>query len=173
MVLSIKVHGQGFAIGRGATMITGLASFTSTGYSSGSDHTSVLTITPSINYFILDHFFIGGGFSYSNQSLNSGNITGLAIGPEIGYAFGKQDSKAFPYINAGWNFQSTKFDQSFYGLTDNNGSGVCFGLGMIIPLRSHVGFVLEGKYNKLNYSELNESVDVISLNFGIVGLLFK
>jgi len=171
IALHVVANGQGLAIGKGASMITGLASFTSTGSGSGSVRTNVLTISPSMDYFILNHFFVGGGFSYSNQSMISSTITQLGIGPEIGYAFGNQDSKAFPYINAGWNYISTNFNPS-NGASSANGSGVSVGLGMIIPIKSHIGFVVEGKYNTFSFSEFNESENIISLNIGIVGLLF-
>jgi hypothetical protein len=169
-------NGQGFAIGKGASMITGLASFSSTSYGSvsGSESESltVVTFTPSIDYFLFNHFFVGGGLGYSSQNPNGTNMTVLAIGPEIGYAFGHQDSKVFPYLNAGWNYISNIVDESAFGKISSNGSGLSFGFGAIIPVKSHLGLVLEGKYNTINYSGSSQSVNVISLNFGVVGLLF-
>ena len=87
--MHVVASGQESVIGKGSSMITGLASYTSTGSTYASDRSTILTISPSMDYFILNHFFVGGGLSYSNQSLESYKITGLSIGPEIGYAFGK------------------------------------------------------------------------------------
>lgn len=172
--LPIIANGQGFPIGKGASMITGLASFSSTSSSTSSGSGSVTTVTfsPSMDYFLFNHFFVGGGLSYSSQTQNSLNVTGTAIGPEIGYAFGKPDSKVFPYLNAGWNYLNSKVDESYYGSPNLSGSDLSFGFGFIIPVKSHFGLVLQGKYDSINYSGSSQSVNVISLNFGVVGLLF-
>ena len=157
-------------------MITGLASFSSTksgtGLGSESENFTALTFSPSMDYFLFNHFFVGGGLSYSSQTLSGSNVTGMSIGPEIGYAFGKQDSKVFPYLNAGWNYLNSKVDESYYGSPSLGGSDLSFGFGFIFPVKSHFGLVLQGKYDTINYSGSSQSVNVISLNFGVVGLLF-
>ena len=178
--IPVIANGQGFAIGKGASMITGLASFSSTGSDkvagsesgSMSETVTTLTLTPSMDYFLFNNFFVGGGLGYSNQNSDVSNITELAIGPEIGYAFGNKDSKVFPYVNAGWNYISNKINQSSYSITSLSGSGVFFGFGAIFPVKSHIGLVLEGKYNTINYSGSTQNVNIFSLNFGVVGLLF-
>jgi hypothetical protein len=173
--IPVIANGQGFAIGKGASMITGLASFSSRGsatVNSSSESVTTITFSPSMDYFLFNHFFVGGGLSYSSQTQNGSNIAGMAIGPEIGYAFGKQDSKVFPYLNAGWNYLSSKIDEPYYSSSNLSGSDLSFGFGFIIPVKSHFGLVLQGKYDTINYSGSSQSVNVISLNFGVVGLLF-
>ena len=173
--IPVIANGQGFAIGKGASMITGMASFSNRGSATvngSSESVTTITFTPSMDYFLFNHFFVGGGLSYSSQTQNSTNVTGLAFGPEIGYAFGKPDSKVFPYLNAGWNYLNSKVDESYYGSPNLSGSDLSFGFGFIIPVKSHFGLVLQGKYDTINYSGSSQSVNVISLNFGVVGLLF-
>jgi outer membrane protein W len=178
--LHVVAKGQGFAIGKGASMITGLASFSSSGSDNVSDSplgsmsqtVTALSFTPSIDYFIFNNFFVGGDLGYSNQNSSISKITELAIGPEIGYAFGHEDSKVFPYLNAGWNYINYKINETSISISSLSGSGVSFGFGVIVPVKSHIGLVLEGKYNIINYTESSQSVNVFSLNFGLVGLLF-
>jgi len=55
-------NGQGFALGKGASMITGTGSISSSSSSYGSntetERISFITISPSIDYFIFDHLFV-------------------------------------------------------------------------------------------------------------------
>ncbi|MDD4972197.1 MAG: outer membrane beta-barrel protein [Paludibacter sp.] len=177
--LHVVAYGQELTIGKGTSMISGKASFSNTGYSSanatGSTSFTELTLSPSGDYFIVDHLFVGAGLSYLGTNTNGFKTTKLGIGPEIGYAFGNQDSKLFPYINAGWNYLKSTMDFSYFGTNATNNSsanGISFGIGVIVPVKTHIGLVLEGKYNNFNYSNSNEIDNVISVNFGIVGLLF-
>jgi len=170
--IPVIANGQGFAIGKGASMITGLTSFSSTSSGSGSGSVTSITLSPSMDYFLFDHFFVGGGIGYSSQNSNGSNVTGFTIGPEIGYAFGKQDSKVYPFLNVGWNYLNNTVNASYYDNSNLTGSDLSFGFGFIIPVKSHFGLVLQGKYDTINYSGSTENVNVISLNFGVVGLLF-
>ena len=56
--LHVVANGQGFAIGKGASMIMGTASFSSSSTGTGSEETHTLSFSPSMDYFIFNHFFI-------------------------------------------------------------------------------------------------------------------
>ena len=170
--LHVVANGQGFAIGKGASMIMGTASFSSSSTGTGSEETHTLSFSPSMDYFIFNHFFIGGGLGYSSTTTMGSNVTNIAIGPEIGYATGNQDSRAYPFVNLGWNYLNSKIDASQFGPNGLSGSDISLGVGMIIPLKSHFGIVLQGKYDIVNYSGYDVKTNTISLNFGLVGLLF-
>lgn len=173
--LHVVANGQESAVGKGAFMISGMASFSSTGYSSGSNHKTELTLSPSGDYFIMDHLFVGTGLSYSDSRIDGYKSTLLGIGPQIGYAFGNKDSKLFPYVNAGWNYLNNKMEVSILGSdgsTNFSSNGISLGIGVIVPVKKYIGLVFEGKYNRFNYSDSSESENKISINFGVVGLLF-
>jgi hypothetical protein len=181
--MHVVASGQESAIGKGASLIKGLAGFTSTGYGPNIKRSNVLTISPAMDYFLLDHFFVGGALNYENTNSESFNTSMFGIGPEIGYAFGSQTSIVFPYLTAGWNFQKSKTDFLISNstiTTNNSGNGISLGLGVIIPVKSHLGIVVEGKYNMYSFSNTNnlsinktsDNSNVISFNFGIVGMLF-
>ena len=117
--------------------------------------------------------FLLSGISYENQTnalTSDYSNTLFAIGPEIGYALGSQNSTSFQYVNVGWNYQKNSLN--YNGNSSVSGSGLSVGLGLIIPLKSHFGFVVEGKYKTLNYSVSDFKNNTISLNLGFVGLLF-
>jgi hypothetical protein len=168
--ISLTVQGQENVVGKGTTMIMGLGSFSSQKYNSSSSRISALAISTSCDYFYKNNVFLGGGFSLGYQGVSGYNSTALAVGPELGFAFGNENSNVYPYIDAGCHFDYTSVSHSY--ITSTYGAGVSAGLGLLIPLQKHVGLAIEAKYNTLKFFDSDNKQNTLSLNFGFVGLLF-
>ena len=170
---------QEYAVDKGATMIAGSVSFSSSGgelfedYDGNSDN--VFSLSPTINYFVGKNFFIGGGLEFSTETQGDYKSNSIGVGPQIGYAFGNQESKVFPFVDLGLRYYGMSVD---YGSGNSEGSGrdIFLGAGMIFPVRSHLGLTFEAGYHMLNIKEKdydeNYSGNVLGISIGIVGLLY-
>jgi len=161
-------NAQENVIRKGTKMITGLGSFSSTGSGSNSNRLSSGTLSGSYDSFYKDHMFIGVNLSGLYQNMNSYNFATVALGPEIGYVFGNQDSKVFPYIVGGCGIEVSDSGNTIYA----DGINLSLGLGVIIPIQKNFGFVIQGKYDNLKNINSDSNSNAISLNFGFIGLLF-
>lgn len=155
-------------VGKGTKMIMGLASFSSTGASYSSNRLSSVTLSGSYDRFYKDHMFLGVNVSGLYNNMNSNNNGAIALGPEIGYVFGNQDSKLFPYMVGGCGIEVLNPGYAIY----KGGVNLSMGLGVIIPIQKNFGFVIQGKYENLKYFDSDSNINAISLNFGFLGLLF-
>jgi hypothetical protein len=178
--LSSAVLAQQYSIDKKATIISGSASFMSQGgdifEDSDGNKATTFNITPTINHFITKNFFIGGSLEFSTESQGDYKSNGIGIGPQIGYAFGGSQSKAFPYLDLGIRYYKMYAD---YGSDDFqfSGSDISLGFGVIVPIKDHIGLIFEGGYNMLDVKDKdtndNYSGNIFSIGVGIAGLLFK
>jgi hypothetical protein len=169
--MNLAVHGQEDVVVKGTKMITGLCNFSSQGYNGSSTRLSTLNLSTSFDRFYYDNLFLGWGFSIGYQGVTGNNSSELAIGPDLGYAFGNENSKLYPFIAAGCHINYTSYSSSNSNYT-TTGAGVSVGLGLLIPVKKHLGLIIEGKYDNLQCFDLDLKQNTLSLNFGIVGLLF-
>jgi len=179
--LSSTVSAQQYAIDKKATIISGTGIFTSQGGDlfEDNDGNKALTFifTPSINHFITKNFFIGGSLEFSTESQGDYKSNGIGIGPQIGYAIGGSQSKAFPYLDLGIRYYKMNAD---YGFGDNyqfSGSDISLGFGVIVPIKAHIGLIFEGGYHMLDLKDKDSnnsySGNIFSIGVGIAGLLFE
>ena len=175
------IFGQDYAIDKKATMLSLMGSYTSSGgklfEDANQNNVQTFTLTPSINHFVAKNFFIGGGFETSNQSQGGYSVKSFAIGPVIGYAFGKSDNTAFPYIDLGLRYYSSSSNTGYNNSVSAAGTDVFFDLGVIFPIKDHIGLTFEGGYQSLklkmsDYSHVTKSGNIFSFSMGFVGLLF-
>jgi len=166
--------GQGNTVGKGTRMIMGLGNFSSVGDNHGSDRINTLSMSISSDRFYKDNLFVGVGLSalYQSEYTSSSSAGAFAVAPEMGYAFGSQDSKAFPFIVGGCGLELSSSSDNGYSNGYSCGLNLSFGLGVLVPIQKNFGLVVESKYNNLKYLSSAPGVNTISLNFGFVGLLF-
>jgi hypothetical protein len=186
-----NLSAQEYATDKGAMILNASASFTSSGGSlyETKDKTRItsLILMPSVDYFVLPNFFLGGTIQYSGNKEDSSmgdrfalrtNST-LGIGPEIGYVCAKTESKLLPYLSTGllWLHLRSKYSDHLTTIP-NSGSGneYFIGAGVIMPLKKHIGLTIGGIYRDQNYTNPfgnKISEKIWALKVGISGLLFK
>lgn len=175
-----RSYGQACAVDKGASFITGMASFMSQGgdlfQDNESNRATTLTLSTSVNHFVSNNFFIGGGFEISTQAQDYVKTNSLGIGPQIGYAFGKPGSPVYPYLDAGLRYYRMAVDYGPYGNTKAGGLDIFVSAGLLVPIRTNLGIAIEGAYHMmdLKYQDFHDSQsgNIFSFGIGIVGLLF-
>lgn len=158
-----NLFGQEYVSDKGAMMISGAASFSSSGGRLYEDNNhkrmTNLSIIPSVDYFLLRNLFIGGTIQY----LTNMSTSNIGVGPNIGYVAGKPESKVFPFISTGllYSWGSYGYSTSEYFI----------GVGVIVPVQKHIGITFGATYNsnKMN----NTPGNIFALTVGLNGLLYK
>ena len=163
----------GKATSGGSKLISGALSFTSQGgdlyggYSN--ERLNVVSITPSLFYFVSPGFGIGADLSYDLRSRGSSSYTTLGVGPKIGY-FSDAGENLIPFFAGGVSFLTTGSD-----LGDTNGMRFKFGGGVIIR-RGQLGISIEATYliDRYNLEGADGSTtgDTIIFGVGLAGFLF-
>lgn len=179
-IFCISLFSQESAVSRGAFILSGTASFSSSGGDLFEDMDNnalkSITLTPSLNAFVVNNFFMGLSAEMSSESQGDYRASTTGFGPQIGYAFGDSNSEAFPFISAGINAYSMAYDYGNNNDGNITGRDIHFNFGMIVPVKSHIGIVLEGSYHMLNLTEKSLNVSgtgaIFTFAIGVVGLLF-
>ncbi|WP_297100160.1 outer membrane beta-barrel protein [uncultured Draconibacterium sp.] len=179
LVSTSSLFAQEFAVDKGATFISGVASFTSQGGELFEDYdgnnASTFNLSPSVNYFVGKNFFIGGGLEFAHEKQGDYKSNNIGLGPQIGYAFGNEKSTAFPYFDIGLRYYGMSVD---YGSGNSEGSGtdIFLGAGIVVPVKSHLGITFEAGYHMMDINEKESdtsySGNIFAIGIGIVGLLF-
>jgi hypothetical protein len=170
--IQFGAFGQEYSFGKGTSMISGMGNFSCLKANSDSKFVTEITLTPSYNYFLFRNFFVGAGMSYKYQNLNDPTTGSIVLGPHIGYTFGNEYSSAIPYLNLGLSYQLNSYDFESSWDVAFQGRCISYALGVIIPIKSHLGVAIEGKYNAINFKAVNLKAGEVSLNFGLVGMIF-
>jgi hypothetical protein len=167
-----ELFSQGFAVDKGAIIASGSFSFSKQGgdlYEVGGKGNTIVSLTPSFNYMLFKNFGVGGSVSLSSIESYRTSMSELVFGPHIGIFFGNEKSTLFPYFTLSYRFISVSESPNSF-----DGSDIVLNLGMIIPLKNHIGLTIEGGYH---FIELENSGDKISGNIlmfgvGISGLFY-
>lgn len=168
------LFGQEYAADRGAFIVGGAASFSSSGgelYQQMGKRTTSATIIPSVDYFVLRNFFVGATVQYSGVKEGDSRVHSIGAGPEIGYVFAKPESKILPIVSAGYLFTKNNYKVTDLYFPDSSSSEFNFAAGVIVPVQKHIGVTLGAVY-RLQKLE-HESGNIFALTVGINGLLFK
>ena len=78
---------------KGHLMIGGDAGFRNFSPKGGSETTSLLTISPGVGYFVIDHLALGARISFINISSDGSTFSSFSVGPFARYFIG--DTKVF------------------------------------------------------------------------------
>lgn len=177
-------YGQESAVGKGASIISIQGSYSSengrvytnsnptTGSGTTTYSVSVTSLAGTFNHFFLDNFFIGAGLGYSSQSQSNMSISSIGVGPQLGFAIGDENSSAFPFFDIGFRYYNSEANLGSQGYSSGSAKDIFIGFGLVIPIKTHIGFTLEGGYHMLNYSDASTSGKMFALGAGIVGLFF-
>ena len=179
LVSTGNLFAQEYAVDKGATFISGVASFTSQSGELFEDYdgnnASTFNLSPSVNYFVAKNFFVGGGLEFAYEKQGDYKSNNIGLGPQIGYAFGNENSTAFPYFDVGLRYYGMNVD---YGSDNAKGSGtdIFFGAGIVVPVKSHLGITFEAGYHIMDINEKETDTsyngNIFAIGIGIVGLLF-
>ncbi|MDC1106796.1 hypothetical protein OAT16_08820 [Prolixibacteraceae bacterium] len=177
LLSSNSIMAQRYAISKGSIMIGGAAGYTSTSAEGSDTSTSQLTISPELNCFVANNFFLGGGIDLKYQSQGDFGNTSMGIGPQIGAAFGNEYSQVFPFIKLGARYYKETFDKSSIEQNTNvSGNDIFFGGGVIIPAREHLGITIEAGYHMMDFStedsDRSLGINQFEIKIGFAGLLF-
>jgi len=172
-----NLNAQDFAVDKNSILFSGTLSFKSSGgelYSGdGNDRLNSITIAPSLSYFILKNIFVSGSAGYSRISQGNDHISSFGFGPNLGYAYGNSESIFFPYITAGYRYNT--MDGVEYLKSSNYNAFLC-GLGIMGMSKGRAGIILEINYQmsdaKIYFSGASGHSDLLSLSIGVVGLLY-
>jgi outer membrane protein W len=185
-LFSTMCYSQEYAVDKGSWMISGRLNYSVEGsdlFKSNSDRTTSVKFMPAVEYFVAPHFFIGERLSYSYSTftryyysrgeteIHTSSYSTFAIGPIVGYAFGKADSKVYPYLTSGIFYVSSGFNSNNSSSSDS-GKEFIIGGGIIFPAKEHLGILMEAEYHITNLNNGSRDQSSVSLNIGIAGLLY-
>jgi hypothetical protein len=175
-----SAYSQNFAVGKKAWIISGAVEFSSSSgdlyENENGDALTTISFIPSADYFVVPNVFVGGMISYSSASQGDFSMSALGIGPEVGYALGKAESKVFPFAKIGFQYLSNSWD-SGDGTEKETGSDVTIAIGVIFPVKQHIGITPQLSYHIQSLKgdwEGAESVsgNILSVGVGITGLVY-
>lgn len=176
MGFSPVLQGQEFATDKGAAFIAGTASYFNSGgekfEGSENKRASTLVFAPSLDYFMFKNVFLGAELNFTGNYHGDFKYNSIGIGPEVGYALGHVNSTMIPYAKVGFQYNTTK---SKFGSSDaitTSGTDFLAGLGLVVPVKSHIGVIVEGRFDLMRDTDSDTRGNVFSINIGIAGLLF-
>ncbi len=177
IVLAHQVQAQDFAVDKGASIISGVVSFESSGGDLyGSNRNTLFVFAPSFSHLVARNFFIGGTIEYAGQWNGSYSATQIAFGPHLGFAAGNESSTSFPYLAAGFRYITSSSNYGrFLGSSSFSGTEISLGAGVIVAMKKHLG--LNAGFNfditTLGKDGNSSSGNTFSIGLGLSGLLFK
>ncbi len=179
LILLIRqlVFAQEYAVDKGASIISGVVSFESSGGDLyGSNRNTLFVFAPSFSHLVSRNFLIGGIIEYAGQWDGSYNATQIAFGPHLGFAAGNETSTTFPYFVAGFHYITSNSNYgSFFGSTSLSGTEISLGAGAIVAMKKHLGMNVSFNFDfaSLGNDGNSRSGNTFSIGLGISGLLFK
>lgn len=179
---------QNYPVDKGATIISGMASFSSLGYEDADNRITTIALLPMLNYFVAPNVFLGGVAELNRTSYGNDSQSSFAIGPSLGYAIGNEKSTAFPYIGVGFRYgKSSKsevliskgYSNIWFATTrryEASRTDIVIGGGIIVPAKKHIGIIIDAGYHimstKPEYAYESYSSNLFSIDIGFAGLLF-
>lgn len=157
----------------GSKLISGALSFTSQGgdlYESYSnERLNVISVTPSMFYFVSPGFGVGGDLSYERRERGGDSYTTMVIGPKVGY-FADTGSDMIPFFTGGVGYYLVASNGESRG-----GVRFKFGGGMLVR-KGHLAFSIEATFmhDRLNLEgdEGSTTGNTILVGVGLAGFLF-
>ncbi len=180
LLLVVGASAQDFAVDKKAAILDASFSFSSASgdlyENAAGDGQTAFSLAGTYNYFLAKNIFLGLGLGYQSFGWGDYSSSSLAIGPQVGYAMGKAESKVFPYGALGFRYLTSSVDPGTDKLTIT-GTDISFEVGVIIPVKEHIGFTPLLSYHAQSKKADVEGAEsasgsVILLGFGISGLLY-
>jgi len=167
-----------YAVDKGSALVSGTFSFANASgdlYEEDGNSATTISLNPSVLYFVIPNFAVGGNFLLAHTSQGDASMSALAIGPKVAYFIGGPNSKVYPYFGAG--FAYVRQSVSLGGGDDFTISGtkISLGAGAAVMVKPHWALVFEGAYNLDNMKPENEesvSGNIFAVSVGIAGFIF-
>ncbi|MEO1263787.1 MAG: hypothetical protein AAFZ15_33575 [Bacteroidota bacterium] len=158
---------QSPATSKGASIVSGMFSFTSQGgdlYNNfNDDPVNTFMIVPSYYHLVVDKFGVGGDLSFTRTSQGDFSFNTFGFGPKVAYFF-DSGNNAIPFAGGGFNYISI-------GDGDNSEGGFAVKLGGgVIVRKGHLGLSIEAGWLRESYSP--DGGDNISGNTIFIGASF-
>ena len=178
--LVVGASAQDFAVDKKACIFDGSISFSSSGgdlYEDADGNTQTdFSEAGTFNYFVAKNIFVGAGLGIQSFGWGDYSSSAVVIGPQVGYAFGKKESKVFPYGAVGFRYLSSSADDGVNKLTIT-GTDISLEVGVIIPVKEHIGVTPLLSYHaqsEKSDAPAAESISgsIIMFGVGISGLLY-
>jgi hypothetical protein len=144
----VGVAGAIGPIDNGSVMINGSASYTTTSMRGAEDNTSVISVTPSFGYFVLNHLAIGGVAVYNTESTGAFDATTWGAGPSVRMYLGLSKSPFF--VSADWTYLKSSESFTDEVTSESSMTDLALGGGVAIFLGKNVAFEPFAKYHIIN-----------------------
>ncbi len=161
-------------IDKGSMIVGGTLMYASLGddlYESDDESMTLITVTPSVGYFVSPGLLIGADFTFSSISAGDDGIdySAFAIGPCVGYYFNMDPTRVeakgamYPYIKGFFLYGSVSEDDEDATMTSFGGRG-----GIIMMLSNAVALDMGIQYNKDSFEPdgADESISGSRLQIG-------
>lgn len=155
----------GFPIQRGNIMIGGNFEFSSEGQEDVDDRATVISVSPSLGYFIADGLMIGGSLSLNHASVGDNSFSSFGIGPEIAYFFGGPGARMYPYVGAGVAY--------IVGSDDFSALGGEVDAGVVFMVARNVGLNAEafGAFTSTDVGDESATGNTFGVRGGVVAFI--
>ncbi|MEA2106772.1 MAG: hypothetical protein U9P82_08670 [Bacteroidota bacterium] len=174
---------QEYGIDKNSWMISGSFSFSKHDGELYEDidgnKTTTVYFSNTTNYFLAKGLFAGLGISYSYRRTGADGMETYGIGPNLGYIYGKKESKLYPFVAAGFRLNNINQDSEatyVYSPQDLKllGYNIFGSIGIIFPVKEHIGITFELDYSKYYLTESQGDYDgnILTFSVGIIGFIF-
>jgi hypothetical protein len=172
------VSAQSYFTDRGAVLIGGEASLTSSGSVSDGDvgeeseRTTGLVLAPSVQFFVIPGLALGGESFISYSSGGAGSVTVFSLGPAISYFFGGPDSSYYPFVSAFAGISNVQIgDTNSLRTIDYNASaGLAFPVARNVALTGALFY--KGSRQRADDPDIRYSYNTFGLRFGFLASIF-
>jgi hypothetical protein len=105
-----------------------------------SQDVTTIQLAPSVDYFVLDNFSVGGFVSFAYSSSGAGDGTRIGIGPRVGYNFKLSDTlSVWPKAGFAYAYSSSTVSQRIDDDTTRevSTSGSALAMNLFVPVMIH------------------------------------
>lgn len=139
-----------YAIDKGAVVLDGSISFTSSGgdlyENTAGDRASSITAMPAVMYFVMPGLAVGGQLLLDYSKQGDVSATSLGVGPSVAYFFGGPDASVFPFVQGTFDYVHTKIDLGGGDDFSASGWGVTGAVGAAFMLTKTVALIGDAFY---------------------------
>jgi hypothetical protein len=173
LLCSTVLHAQNYAVDKGARIFAGTFSYSSIGGDDITHRYNILSLTPSFNYFVASHIFLGLAVAYNRTWQGDYSQSDIGIGPRLGYAMGNRNSSTFPFLLIGARYRSDSQSHDSYS-SKTTGSSIILAAGMIHALKTNLGTICQAAYHIMSSSANGDSysTNMIVISIGIAALCY-
>ena len=170
MLLSMHAFAQkSYPVDKGVMMIAGSMSYVSqAGEIRDNERMTLLTVQPSLRYFIIPNFCAGASIFYDRFTYSDNTITTWRIGPILQYYFGGRDTKNYPYVGTGYTYYS--FTDSYKQQNVHITGGIAMLIARNVAATLSARYTIESR--KPEYLDETLSGNTLSFCLGLATFIY-